>query len=312
MSSGAERGQPDNLDDPVLAKAALEAQKNEITEHHVYRRLSQKAKTIQDRRILERISKDELDHYFFWRQRTKQSVPPNVLKLWLYYLAARFFGITFAMKLMEKGEGQAQIVYGRLAKDVPGLGKIIEDEDKHEAQLVDLVDEDHLNYVGSVLRGLNAAIVELVGTLAGLVLVFHDSYLIAIAGLVAGIATTMSLVGTDYLGAITDSLFRNRLSPDFRRYLKGPVYSGATSLGVAFLLTMPFLVFGNKYVALINSVAVALVTIFLFNFYVSVTKSVSFLARVREMLAISLGTAGLTFVGGYLVSLFLSGLDRIR
>ena len=123
---------------------------------------------------------------------------------------------------------------------------------------------------------------------------------------------TMGLVGTDYLGARTDSLFRLKRIDEFRQYLKGPIYSGATALVVAFFLTMPFLVFTNKFVSLGMAMAIALTAIFLFNFYVSVTRSVSFFVKAREMLVISVGTAGLAFVGGYLIRLFLVGMDKIR
>jgi len=300
------------LSDDAGMALALKAQRNEITEYHVYRRLSGASRNVKNKKILKHIAEDELKHYSFWKTRTHQNVAPNRVKIWVFYLAAVVFGITFAMKLMEKGEAMAQVNYGLMSGEVPTLDAVIKDESQHESLLVDLVDEDHLHYVGSILKGLNSAVVELVGALAGLTLVFRDSNLISVAGMVAGIAMTMSLVGTDYLGARTDSLFREKRSDNFRSYLKGPLYSGSTSLAVAFFLTAPFLFFENKFVSLALTITIALIAIFLFNFYVSVTRDVSFVAKVREMTVISLSTAALAFIGGYLMRLFLSGLDRIN
>lgn len=266
-----------------MLASALKAQRAEITEFHVYRRLSRATRKPENQAILKQISDDELKHYAFWRRITHRSVTPNRFKMWFHYVIARVFGLTFAMKLMEEGEGQAQIAYGELVGEIPGLAEVINDEDHHEAMLVELVDEDHFNYVGSIMKGLNAAVVELVGALAGLTLVFHDNHLIALAGMVVGIAMTMSLVGTDFLGSRADRLFKEKKEDSFRKFLTGPAYSGSTSLAVAFILTVPFLTFANKYVSLGVTVGLAVMAIFTFNFYVSVTRNVSFFARVREI-----------------------------
>ncbi|MBI2830994.1 MAG: rubrerythrin family protein [Chloroflexi bacterium] len=293
-------------------KTALRAQRNEITEYHVYRRLSSATKHPENKKILKQIADDELKHYAFWKKRTHRSESPYTFKIQLYYLIAKFFGITFAMKLMERGENRAQLVYKQMCEIESGLDEILNEEKKHEKLLVDIIDEDHLNYVGSVLKGINVAIVELVAMLAGLTLVFHDTHLIASAGLVAGIAMAMSLMGTDYLGNKTDTLFRNRMPDSGGKYQKGPIYSGITSIVMAFFLAIPFLVLNDRFISLGFSVTVALMAIFLFNFYVSVTRDVSFLNKVREMAVISLGTAGLAFVAGHLVRAFLAGIDKIR
>ena len=55
---------------------------------------------------------------------------------------------------------------------MPSAKEIVEDEDKHEQELIDLIDEERLRYVGSIVLGLNDALVELTGALAGLHLLF--------------------------------------------------------------------------------------------------------------------------------------------
>ncbi len=49
----------------------------------------------------------------------------------------------------------------------------------------------------------------------------------------------------------------------------------------------------------------AVVIILLFTYFISVTKDVPFLSRFLEMSAISLGVAGLSFLMGYGLRMFL-------
>ena len=69
---------------------------------------------------------------------------------------------------MEKGEEEAQVTYKKIAHEVPEAKSIIKDEDEHEAKLIALINEERLKYIGSIVLGLNDALVELTGVLAGL------------------------------------------------------------------------------------------------------------------------------------------------
>ncbi|MEM3690652.1 MAG: rubrerythrin family protein, partial [Candidatus Micrarchaeia archaeon] len=86
-------------------------QRNEITEHLIYKKLAELTKEGNNRRLLERISKDELRHYGVWKRYTGKEVEPDGLKVWWYVLVSRVFGITFGLKLMEKGEVNAEVEY---------------------------------------------------------------------------------------------------------------------------------------------------------------------------------------------------------
>jgi len=87
-------------------------------------------------------------------------------------LISKLFGITFGIKLMERGEEKAQITYEKISKTIPDAKDIVEDEDEHERQLLDLIDGERLRYAGSMVLGLNDALVELTGALAG----FHPRF----------------------------------------------------------------------------------------------------------------------------------------
>jgi rubrerythrin len=91
-----------------LKKKLLRAQKNEITEHLVYEGLSQSVKDLHNKSVLKRISADELKHYDLWKQHTQEDVKPDKLSVRKYLLISRILGITFGLKLMEKGEEAAR------------------------------------------------------------------------------------------------------------------------------------------------------------------------------------------------------------
>ena len=157
-----------------LREQLLAYQKNEVTEHHIYARLARTVKSPKDRLILERIAGDELDHYHTWRSYTQQDVKPDRLAIWKYYLISRIFGFTFGIKLMEGGEESAQENYERLREVIPEAETIIHDEEEHEDALTQLLDEELLRYVGSIVLGISDALVELTGALAGLTLALQD------------------------------------------------------------------------------------------------------------------------------------------
>src|SRR3970282_2066745 len=125
-----------------LRQQLLVFQRNEITEHHIYKRLAKSVKSPQNREILEKIAADELKHYNLWKGYTRREVKPNRFSLWFYYLVSRLFGYTFGIKLMERGEEDAQANYEQLKGKIKEIDDFIRDENAHEASLIGLLDEE--------------------------------------------------------------------------------------------------------------------------------------------------------------------------
>lgn len=154
----------------TLRKQLLIYQRNEITEYYIYTRLVEYEKSPKNKEILQKIANDELRHYNKWKEYTLQDVKPVRGKVWVYFWINRFFGITFGVKLMEQGEKGAQENYKQLLETIPEAAAIMHDENAHEMALIELLDEERLQYIGSIVLGLNDALVELTGALAGLTL----------------------------------------------------------------------------------------------------------------------------------------------
>ena len=185
--------------DTKLIQQLLKFQLNEITEHHIYSRLARVVKSPKNRKVLEKIAADELKHSRVWRKYTGEDVAPGGLKVWFYYTVSRIFGLTFGIKLMEQGEENAQRSYAKLKGKIKEINTFIADENAHEKALINLIDEESLQYAGSVVLGLNDALVELTGALAGLTLAFQNTRLIALSGLITGIAAALSMATSEYL-----------------------------------------------------------------------------------------------------------------
>ena len=287
------------LDDTTKITLLI-AQKNEITEYFIYQKLSRSTKDPHNKRILEDIAEDERKHYNFWKKYTNRDVKSGKLKLWFYYLIARIFGLTFGIKLMERGESAAQVAYKQITKVIPEAKAVLEDEEVHEAQLIGLINEEFLAYVGSVVLGLSDALVELTGALAGLTLALPNTGLIALTGLIIGIAASLSMGASEYLS--TKSEEGSTKNP-----LKASAYTGTAYLITVLLLIFPYLFFRdyNPLICLAIALLIAVLIIFIFTFYISVAKDLSFKRRFLEVTGISLGVALLTFVIGIVVKQFL-------
>ena len=271
-------------------------QQNEATEAEVYRRIAQRTKDAGNRDTLLRIADEEAKHAAIWQRYTGEEMLPQAGKVRRYALIALVFGFTFAVKLMEKGEAKAQISYEELAREAPEALDIRADEEAHEAALLDMLDEERLSYVGSMVLGMNDAMVEMTGTLAGLTLAMQNTRLIALSGLITGIAATLSMASSEYLSSKSEG------RPDA---FKSATYTGIAYLVTVALLILPYLLFDEAHYLWAMGTMIVIV---LFNYYISVAQDLPFKKRFGQMAGISLGVAALSFVIGILVKQFL-GVD---
>jgi VIT1/CCC1 family predicted Fe2+/Mn2+ transporter len=285
---------------PAVRRRILGFQRQEITEHHIYRNIAGQMRDSENRRVLEQIAEDECRHAGDWRKYTGVDAAPDRLAIVRYTLLSRLLGFTFAIKLMESGEEQAQKNYEELRPSVPEIDSWIRDEDSHEHKLLEMLDEEGLRYVGSVVLGLNDALVELTGALAGYTLALQNTKLIALTGLITGIAAALSMATSEYLST--------RAEKSAKHPVRAAVYTGIAYILTVALLIAPYLLFGNYFLDLAIALISAVLVIAAFNYYISVAKGESFRARFLEMAGLSLAVAGISFLIGFLIREFL-GID---
>ncbi len=276
-----------------LRRKIIAFQRIEITEHHIYVRLARKINAPENAKILERIGEDELRHYNELKKYSQQEVQPDWFKVWWYYLISRMFGYTFGIKLMEQGEEEVQNSYAEVASVMPDATRLQREEDEHEEQLIGMLNEESLQYAGSVVLGLNDALVELTGVLAGLTLALQNVKLIALSGLITGIAASMSMAVSEYLST--------RSEETTKQPVRAAIYTGIAYIITVSLLVLPYLLFENYYLDLAIALTTAVVIIAMFNYYISVAKGEPFRERFLEMAGLSLGVATFSFILGYFI-----------
>lgn len=277
------------------------SQRNEITEYYVYQNIAKRMKPGKNRETLQRIAQEELAHYHVWKDYTGEEAKPNRRKILWHTLLSRIFGYTFSLKLMERGENGASSNYEKLAQELPQARQIAEDEERHEEELLGILSEERLDYVGAMVLGLNDALVELTGTLAGLTFALQDTKLVALSGLITGISATLSMASSEYLSARSEG----RKNP-----LRSCLYTGIMYLIAVTLLVLPYMLFPPEMFvwALVTMIGVVVLIILVFTYYISVAKDLPFRKRFLEMAGISLSVAAISFVIGLVVKYFL-GID---
>lgn len=277
----------------------LRLERQELTEYKIYSRLAELTRDPHNAAILKRIAAQEKSHYELWKSITNQDVSFNRVAYTGYIMLARLTGLNFALKLMEHNEETAQDVYENLSTTYPELKRIIAEEQAHEQELLNLINTKALEYAGSVILGLNDALIELSGALIGFTLAFSRATHVATVGLITGIAASLSMASASYLAAREDGG-------------KKPLVAGAVT-GVSYIITTllllsPYWLIANPFIALAATLIVAFAIIAFFNFYTAIVKDRSFKKRFAEMAAICLVVGAVNFGIGILITRYFGAL----
>ena len=273
-------------------------QQNELNESIIYKEIAKQTKDQHNKDVLNRLSNEEQKHYEIWKKYTNKELKPNKTKILKYKVLAKILGFTFAVKLMENGEENAQKEYELLEKEVPESKMIRNQEEEHESALLEILDEERLKYVGSMVLGMNDALVELTGSIAGFTFALQDTKLVALSGLIIGISATLSMASSEFLSAKSEG--RNDA-------LKSCSYTGIAYLITVVLLILPYLLFSTTQFipALLTMLGIVVLIIAGFTYYISVAKDEKFTPKFLEMTLISIGVAIISFGVGILAKKFL-------
>ncbi len=284
------------IDEKTLT-AIKKFQQDEINDHVVYTQISGNLENEDDAKKIHKLGADELIHTRFWEKYTGKVARPQKLWKWLFAFLSNVLGYTFVIKLLETREEKTINAYKNLEGVIPGVDRLIRDEQEHEASLIALLDEPHLHYSGSIVLGLNDALVELSGTLAGLTLAFQNTRMIALSGLVTGIAAALSMAASEYLATRTEKSTKDPV--------KAAVFTGIAYIVTVAMLIFPYLIFSNYFVALAVMMTTVFTIIAFFSFYMSVLRDEKFSKHFFSMAAISVGVALISFLFGSVIQKFI-------
>jgi len=274
-------------------KDFVKFQQDEINATEIYHRLGMLAKSENNRKVLIEMSNEEHGHYTFISKYTKKEMKYNPFKVNLVCLLAHIFGLMFVLKMLEKDESLGVESY----KNYEQLAAFAKTEDEHEDQLLDMIDENMLKYMGSIVLGLNDALVEFTGALAGYTLALSNCGLVALTGSITGIAAALSMGSSEYLSTKSDT-------GDSKHALRSAMYTSIAYLVTVFVLIAPYIWIPNALIASIVMLIMAIAIIAIFNFYYTVVRNEKFKRRFIEMAIISFSVALLSFIIGYLLKEF--------
>jgi VIT1/CCC1 family predicted Fe2+/Mn2+ transporter len=279
----------------------LAFQRNEVTEHHVYTRFARRAKGA-NREILEQIAGDEMRHYGQFKAFTGCDVEPDRLKIFFYQFCASLFGFTFGIKLMERGEKRAEVAYTHFREELPDIVRIIEEEYRHEHSLIEMVDEDNLRYMGSMVLALNNSIQEFSGIAAGLTFALQtNARAIGATILVSGLAATLAMSASEYLSQKVDKAGSAAGDASPR---KAVFYAGGIYLFIVLMIVAPFFLFPNCHMALAVALCGVGMILAVFTLFMAVVKGL----RYRTVFLEALGVAMVVVVASFLIGKLANSL----
>lgn len=283
-----------------MTKDLLSLQRDETILCEVYRRLAALEKDPARRQTLLRIMHDERRHCEVLKNNTGHDVAPDPKRVFWYVRMARMLGTAFVVRQIESCEKVTEKSYS-LYPEREEFMRIASEEHRHGEVLMTLAGEIKLHYISSVVLGLNDALVEFTGALAGFTLALNDPRLVALTGGITGIAAALSMAASEYLAT------KSEKGPE-KHPLRAAVCTGITYLMTVAILIIPYLLFSNALAALGVMLLAALTVIALFNYYYSVVRCESFRQHFVEMALLSFGIAGISFLIGYILKLFTGGM----
>lgn len=284
----------------TLTEKLLAAQRTELTAGRIYHNLAVVEKDPSNRAILQTMAAQEALHAETLHKYTGKNPGYNRLRVMIFSLMSHILGTTFTIKRLESDEDSAEEFYSE-CDEIPEIKAIAADEEQHEQQLIAMINEERLGYMGSVVLGLNDALVEFTGALAGFTLALSDSSLIALTGSITGIAAALSMASSEYLSTKSEGA-------GTKHPVKAAVYTGIAYIITVTALVMPFVLISKPIIALVVMLALALIIIAMFNYYYAVARGESFRRRFGEMAILSFSVATISFLIGFALK-SLTGID---
>ena len=286
-----------------LMKLVKKAQIDEEEGTILYTFMAKREKNEENKKLLEQMSKDEANHAAVWKSYTNKNIKPSKLSIIWFKILTVVMGFTFVVKTMQKKESLAQSGYEKMKEELPEAARILDDERRHEKELYNMLDEERLHYIGAMVLGLNDALVELTGAIAGVTFALANTRLVALTGIITGVSATFSMAASNYLAERADN------NP---KAFKSSIYTGMAYLVTVALLVLPYLLFPiHMYVAAFAvMIATVIFIIMFFNYYISVAKEEKFLKNFLTMAVISLTVAAVSYIIGVFAKKLL-GIDAL-
>src|SRR5712691_1114390 len=249
---------------------------DEYLDHLTYKRLSDPriAKNERFSEILAGLSATEYRHYEFWRRYVPEfQVKANSLRVDLIVLLRVLFGLTFAVRYLDRHEASVIKQYRAVARLIPP--------------------QDRKAFV---VLGLADALVEITGIHAGSLGIYNSTEISGLAGVVAGAAASLAMSSAAFAQAKQGFTGSARLSA---------VYTGVSYFITAVILATPYFLTPSQVVALSASLVLAVIIVASITYYSSVISGKGFARDFLEILGIMFGTTVVLYLLGSFIRIAL-------
>jgi VIT1/CCC1 family predicted Fe2+/Mn2+ transporter len=275
-----------------IQELIIEAQRNEVTEYHIYKSLARQARSHTNQKLLEQIASEELEHYRFWMTYSDE-VDPVWWKVNLYIFLSRVFGFVFALKLMERREQIAEKKYLEISKFIPDVSKIASDEKGHEMLLLNMVTDSRLKGMGTWMISVNLVVFSLICLMFSLSFYLPNPLQVASFGMMSVLAVASAdLFITLFLRNI-QSFGKDQIKKGIVRFVSGIVIG-------AFIL-IPFTLSVDGYSALTLSTTIAFLVSLLLNYQFAIVSDQKGLQRIGRIFLVTLLMASIGLAIGFVL-----------
>jgi VIT1/CCC1 family predicted Fe2+/Mn2+ transporter len=286
-----------------IKEVAIEASKDELTDCAVYKKLSEPRyeKNQKFREILSDLSKTEAGHFEFWIKyapEKRDKIKAGTLALYYVVLLRFIFGVSFAVKYLEKREKKVIAKYKSVRHLIPEgdqaqFEKMIEDEEKHEAQFANQIQGGTVKYISFIVLGLADALVEIAGIHAGSLGLYKSTELTGLAGIIAGASASIAMASAAYAQAKQGFEGSASLSA---------FYTGISYFVSAVILATPYFFTKSMEFAIVSSLVAGVLIIAFVSYYNFVISEAGFKRNFFELAGIMLAATVALYILGYVVS----------
>lgn len=180
------------------------------------------------------------------------------LPAWLR-LVRKIFGFTMTVKLIEGRTDDQQIlaIYQR-------------------------IEEERVDFTGSIVLGMNDGLIELTGVLVGFSSVFNNLQVVALSGTITGISAALSMASSAYMQARHE---------EGKHPTKAALYTGVAYFVVVMLLVSPYVFLSTIAEARGLMFAIIFAILALVSWYTSTLFDRKFAKQFGEIVFFSMGVA---------------------
>ncbi len=294
----------------------------ETFHYKLYSKLALSESNSKLRMLLQEMAGGEERHASAWKDALSEHgvIEPRQqalmgLRIALFQALRTVFGAALVIKLLEKDESRSLAGYissaSRLRfsdKEKKLISWIIRQEQLHESELISEMNayESEVNYIRSVVFGLNDGLVEVLAAVAGLAVIATSPIVVVIGGMIIGVSGTLSMAGGAYLSSKSGTLVEGRKAGigNATKPSREALYTGLYYFLGAMVAIAPFAAGVTGIAGIALAIVLVVAALSAASVVIAITSDTSIKRRMAEMITISLAASFATILLGLVMRIY--------